>query len=182
MEALRIVLSVASAFSEHSLWPIHKGCSSCVDWTKALLSLTLFKMNETGKKIELERRESLSEWVPFFVSEVCHFSTEPCWTKLFSRPLLASRKRPVDGASIVRRLSLWLTRFSCIFSMDKKKLWFPWLFQTEKWNVRPQSVRVHLQHFQSPRSYRMRALSSVAKSLLIQWVANAEANCNKLSL
>ena len=64
VEALRIVLSMASAFSEQSLWSIHKGCSSCVDWTKALLSLTLFKMTETEKKIELERRESLSEWVP----------------------------------------------------------------------------------------------------------------------
>ena len=32
-----------------------------MDWTKALLSSTLFKMNETEKKIELERRESLRE-------------------------------------------------------------------------------------------------------------------------
>ena len=64
VETLLIVLPMASAFSEHSLWSIHKGCSSCVDWTKALLSLTIFKMNETEKKIELERRESLSEWVP----------------------------------------------------------------------------------------------------------------------
>ena len=65
MEALRIVLSIAmaSAFSEHSLWSIQKRGSACVDWTKALLSSTLFKTNETEKKIELERRESLSEWV-----------------------------------------------------------------------------------------------------------------------
>ena len=48
-------------FQWAQLMSIHKGCSSCVDWTKALLSLTLFKMNETEKKIELERRESLSE-------------------------------------------------------------------------------------------------------------------------
>ena len=60
----RRVLSMALAFNEHSLWSIHKGYSSCVDWSKALLSLTLFKMNETEKKIELERKESLSEWVP----------------------------------------------------------------------------------------------------------------------
>ena len=34
-----------------------------MDWTNALLSLTLFKTNETEKEIELrvERRESLSE-------------------------------------------------------------------------------------------------------------------------
>ena len=59
------------------------------------------------------------------ILEVCHFSPKPCWTKLFSRPLDASRKRPVNGASIVRRLSLWLTRFTCILIMD---LWFPWPF------------------------------------------------------
>ena len=60
VEALRIILSMASTFSEHSLWSIHKRCSSCVDWTKALLSLTLFKTNETEKKIEPERK---SHWV-----------------------------------------------------------------------------------------------------------------------
>ena len=48
-------------FQWAQLMSIHKDCSSCVDWTKALLSLTLFKMNETEKKIELERRESPSE-------------------------------------------------------------------------------------------------------------------------
>ena len=59
-----VVLSMASAFSEHSLWSIHKRCSLCLDWTKALLSLTLLETNETEKKIELERREWVSAgWV-----------------------------------------------------------------------------------------------------------------------
>ena len=49
-------------------------------------------------------------------------------------PLEASRARPVDGASIVRRLSLWLTRFSCVLVIDRKKLWFPWPFWKRKIN------------------------------------------------
>ena len=44
------------------------------------------------------------------------FSTKPCGTKLFSGPLEASRKRSVDGASTVRRLSLRMTRFNGIWS------------------------------------------------------------------
>ena len=59
--SLAIVLSMASAFSEHSLWSIHKRCSSCVDWTKALLSLTLFKTNDTRRRSS-SRGES-HEWV-----------------------------------------------------------------------------------------------------------------------
>ena len=58
------VLSMASAFSEHSLWSICKRCSSFLDWTKALLSLTLLETNEAEKNIELERREWVSAgWV-----------------------------------------------------------------------------------------------------------------------
>ena len=49
VEALRIVLSMALAVSEHSFWSICKRCSSCMDWT-----------NETEKKIELEKREWVS--------------------------------------------------------------------------------------------------------------------------
>ena len=60
------------------------------------------------------------------------FLTKPCGTKLFSGPLEASRKRPVDGVSTVRRLSLRLTRFSCVLVMDRKKLWFPWPFSKRK--------------------------------------------------
>ena len=53
---------MASAFSEPSLLSIRsKGCSSYVDWTKALLFLTLSETNETEKKIELERIERVSE-------------------------------------------------------------------------------------------------------------------------
>ena len=60
------------------------------------------------------------------------FSTKPCGTKLFSGPLEASRKRPVNGASTDCRLSLRLTRFSCILVIDRKKLWFPWPFSKRK--------------------------------------------------
>ena len=55
------------------------------------------------------------------IHEVCLFSTKPCWTKLFSGPLEATRKRPVDGASTERWPSLWWTRFSCILIMGRKK-------------------------------------------------------------
>ena len=61
------------------------------------------------------------------------FSTEPCWIKFFLGPLEAPRTRPEHGASIVRRLSLWLTRFSCILVVDRKnKLWFPGPFSKRK--------------------------------------------------
>ena len=74
----------------------------------------------------------------------------------------------VHGASIVRRLSLWLTRFSCILVMDRKKaLISRTVFETKN------EMRVHIRleapaTFQSPRSYRAHALSSVAKSSLSQ--------------
>ena len=42
-------------------------------------------------------------------------------------------------------------------------VWFPDRFWNEKWNALAHSVRMHLQHFQSPRSYRAHALSPVAK-------------------
>ena len=45
---------------------------------------------------------------------------------------------------------------------------FPDRFQNEKWNARAHSIGEHLQRFQSPRSYRAHALSSVAKSSLSQ--------------
>ena len=49
--------------------------------------------------------------------------------------------------------------------MDRKKSSdFPDRFQNKKSNDRAQSVHKHLQHFQSSRSYRTYALSSVAKS------------------
>ena len=44
--------------------------------------------------------------------------TEPNFN--FSGLLEASWKRPADGASTVCRLSLWLTRFSCILVMGRK--------------------------------------------------------------
>ena len=40
------------------------------------------------------------------IHEICLFSTKPCWTKLFSWSLEAWQKRPFNGASIVRQLSL----------------------------------------------------------------------------
>ena len=87
----------------------------------------------------------------------------------FSGLLETSRKRPIDGASTVRRLSLWLTRFSCILVMGRKKSSdFPDRFWNEKWSARAHSVRAHLRHFQSQRSYRAHALASVAKSSLSQ--------------
>ena len=66
--------------------------------------------------------------------------------------------------------AFWLTRFSRILGMDrKKKSWhFPDLLWNEKWNARAHSVREHLQHFQSPQSYHAHALSSVMKSSLTQ--------------
>ena len=54
------------------------------------------------------------------IHEVCLF-IRPSRAKLFSGPLEASRKRPVDGASTERWPSLWLTRFSCILVMGRKK-------------------------------------------------------------
>ena len=74
----------------------------------------------------------LKEVSIYYPRSLPFFSTKPCGTKLFSGPLEASRKRPVDGASTVRRLSLRLTRFSCILVIDRKKLWFPWLFSKRK--------------------------------------------------
>ena len=68
--------------------------------------------------------------LPFF------FSTKPCGTKLFSGPLEAPRKRPIDGASTVRRLSLRWTRVSCILVIDRKKLWFPLPFFETKNEMR----------------------------------------------
>ena len=90
-----------------------------------------------------------------------------CWIKLFLRPLEASRPCPVHGASIVRRLRLWLTRFSYILVMDRKKALISLTVFKQK-----NEMRVHIQfastcnNFQSPRSYRAHALSSVAKSSL----------------
>ena len=40
---------------------------------------------------------------------------------IFIRTAGCLGNRHVDGVSIVRRLSVWLTRFSFIFAMDKKK-------------------------------------------------------------
>ena len=74
---------------------------------------------------------SLTE-VFYYQRSLPFFSTKPRGAKLFSGPLEASQKRPVDGASTVRRLSLRLTRFSCILVMDRKKLWFPWPFSKRK--------------------------------------------------
>ena len=70
------------------------------------------------------------------------------------------------SSSCKRGLSLWITSFSCILVMHRKKLWFPWPFSKLKWNARAHSFRVHLQHFRSPRSYHAHALSSFAKSSL----------------
>ena len=63
----------------------------------------------------------------------------------------------------------WLV--SAVFwSWVENMRWFPWPFRfwNEKWNARAHSVRAHLRHFQSQRSYRAHALSSVAKSSLSQ--------------
>ena len=54
------------------------------------------------------------------IHDFAFFPTKPCWTKLLSGPLEASRAHPVDGASTVHRLSLWLTRFSWILVMSRK--------------------------------------------------------------
>ena len=50
----------------------------------------------------------------------------------------------------------------------EKISYFPDRFQNKKWNAPAHSVRAHLQHFQSPPSYRAHALSSVAKNSLTQ--------------
>ena len=70
------------------------------------------------------------------------------------------------SSSCKRGLSLWITSFSCILVMHKKKLWFTWPFSKLKWNAHAHSFRVHLQHFRSPRSYHAHALFSFAKSSL----------------
>ena len=39
---------------------------------------------------------------------------------MLNQTFLRAVEGPVDGASTVRRLSLWLTRFSCILVMGRK--------------------------------------------------------------
>ena len=92
-------------------------------------------------------------------------STKPCWTNFSQgrlRPCgnelsMAWRiNRPSAEIQIVRRLSLWLTRFSCILVMDRKKLWFSWPFSKRKmkctstFGSRAPAALI----FQSPWSYR----------------------------
>ena len=75
---------------------------------------------------------------------------------------------PVNGASIVHKLSLWLTRFSCILVMDRKEALISLtVFETKNGNAFAHSVCAHLQHFQSPRSHA-HALSSFSKSSVTQ--------------
>ena len=76
----------------------------------------------------------------------------------------------------------WLV--SAVFwSWIEKSSDFPDRFRNEKWNARAHSVGEHLQRFQSPRSYRAHALSSVGKSSLSQldmWVNQVRAaECGK---
>ena len=97
------------------------------------------------------------------------FSTKPCWTKLSQ-----SRWRPRGNAlSMACQSSVgWacglLVSAEFWSWKDKESADFPDRFRNEKWNARAHSVRAHLQHFQSPRSYRAHSLSSVTKSSLNQ--------------
>ena len=69
----------------------------------------------------------------FSIHELCLFLTKPCWTEVFSGPLEASWAGPVDGASIVRRLSLWLTLFRCDLVIDRNyALISDWPFSKRK--------------------------------------------------
>ena len=46
----------------------------------------------------------------------------------------------------------WLVS-AAVWSWIEKELWFPRSFSKRKWSARAHSVREHLQHFQSPRSF-----------------------------
>ena len=82
--------------------------------------------------------------LPFF------FSTKPCRTKLFSGPLEASRKRPVDGASTERWPSWWSTRFSCILVLGRRKALISLtVFETKN------EMRVHTQFVRTRTIFRV---------------------------
>ena len=85
----------------------------------------------TTLKLRLTRAFFYSRSLPVFF----FFSTKPCWIKSFLGPLEASRTRPVHCASIIGRLSLWVTRFSRILVVDIK-LWFPGPFSKRKTKMR----------------------------------------------
>ena len=98
--------------------------------------------------------------------------------QIFSGPLEASRKRPVDGVSIVRRLGLWLTRFSCILVTDRKKALISMpVFETKN------EMRVHIRSVRTCRNFRVNslcthALSAVAKRSLNQLDMPLSLNLN----
>ena len=100
-------------------------------------------------------------------SNICKITVSRAEPNFYSGPLEAMRNRHVDSASIVRRLSVCLTCFSCSSGMDRKKALI-FLFSKRKMKCLCTFGCAHLQHFQSPRSYRAHALSSVAKSSLPQ--------------
>ena len=61
-------LSDGIGFCVHSLSSIRKHCSLCVDWGKAIFSLTHFEAKVTEKKIRLEKREQCFSYRRFFGS------------------------------------------------------------------------------------------------------------------
>ena len=69
----------------------------------------------------------------------------------FSRAAGGLADSYVESASIVRQQSLWFTRFSCIFGMDRTiALTSPTVFETKnKMHMHTDLARARLQHFQS---------------------------------
>ena len=82
------------------------------------------------------------------------FSTKPCWTKLSQRPWRPSGTASVDGASIVRRRSVWLTCFSCIWghAYYKKALISLTIFETKN------EMRMHIRFARTCNIFRVRGV------------------------
>ena len=115
-----IVDALIVSAHELSLWLIQQRCSSCMDWTKPLASLTLFETNKTKKKRRdcpdlTWKRERACDRV-----STCVTPAERLRQSLRKQTTNEVARRGLDGKEIVKKITWRCTPW-------KKNSWFLFL-------------------------------------------------------